>query len=215
MANTDVEYYINGVNFKDYGVYVSASNGITSKLAIKDRELIDWRDYNGYMVSGDVKFKERVIELDCFIEATGYNQFLTRFRSFSAQFERNGTQRLKIDVGEKPLVYEVMSVSDFNVSKKWSDAQMVGTFKLKLVEFEPVKRVIKYTGTNASITVTSSKLLNVYWGDGSYTYDVYGTNKTITHAYSTSGTYEIIITGNIDEITGFSTNGELIWSKLQ
>jgi hypothetical protein len=119
----------------------------------------------------------------------------------------------------KPLLFEVYSSEGVDIKKTWSERNMVGTFKLKLREPEPVKRVIKYTrmsdaNKTASITVTSSKLLNVYWGDGSHTYDVSGTAQTITHDFTADGDYYIVITGNIDEINSLTTNGTVIWNKL-
>lgn len=73
----------------------------------------------------------------------------------------------------KPLVYEVELLDEADPEKSWgqySNDLMVGTFRLKLVEDEPVKKVLRYIGGTANgkatITVTSSKLLNIYWGDG-------------------------------------------------
>lgn len=217
MATTDVDYFIDGVNFKTHGVHVSASNGVTSKLAVKNIRLTDWDNYHGYVVNSGFRYKERVIDLECFIQANGYDDFILKTNRFIALFDGSNTHRLKIDVGLKPLVYEVICVDDFNINKKWNNGMMVGTFQIKLVEYEPVKMVLRFTGSagsSASITLTSSKLLNIYWGDGSHIYDVSGANRTISHTYLNSGTYEIIITGVIEEITNFSTNCTVLWSKL-
>lgn len=64
------------------------------------------------------------------------------------------------------------------------------------------------------ITITTSKLVNIYWGDGTTTQDVYGTNKTITHNYAINGDYYIVITGVIEDIEEFTTNAIIVWDKL-
>lgn len=106
--------------------------------------------------------------------------------------------------------------------KQWgqySDDVMVGTFTLKLVEDEPVKRVLRHIGTTAnsvaSISFSSYKMLNIYWGDGSHSYNVSGLNKTIEHTYTEPGEYDIIIAGVIEDITDFSTNDIVVWETLK
>lgn len=217
MAKTDVDYFVNGINFKDYGVHVAASNGVTSKLAVKEGLSVDWHNYHGSYVDDDVVFRDRVITLECFIEADGFDDFISKYRGFVSQFEKKGTQRLKIDVGLKPLVYEVKSYDTIDIEKKWNAGKMVGTFAIKMVEHEPVKKVMRFIGSSgsiATITVSSDKLLSIHWGDGTHTFDVYGSSKTVNHTYSQGGEYEIIIAGVIDEITYFNSNCTEIWNKL-
>ena len=109
-----------------------------------------------------------------------------------------------------------------DVDKTWgqyNDELMVGTFTLPLVEDEPVKRVLRHIGTTAnsvaSITVTSVKYLNIYWGDGTHTYNVSGSKETVEHAYEKPGEYDIVITGVIEDIEEFSTNAIVIWDLLK
>ena len=214
MGQTNVEYYVNGINFADYGVDVSGSTGVTSKLEEKDSLTVDWDNYHGETVSRDIiYYKPRTIKLSCIIDAYSYDDFVNSYRNFLSQFEKPGTQRLKIDVGSKPLVYEVYAKDAVDISKKWDPDHMVGTFDIKLIEPEPVKRVLQATGS-ASITITTSKRVNIYWGDGTYTYDVYGT-KSLTHSYSDSSVHEIIITGVMECISSLSHNCTLVWNRLQ
>ena len=81
------------------------------------------------------------------------------------------------------------------------------------------KRCLDYIGGTANgkatITVTSSKLLNIYWGDGTHTYDVSGSEQTIEHTYVTPGEYEIIVSGVIEDIEKFETNAIVIWELLK
>ena len=217
----DVEYYIDGVNFKHYGVYVSSAQGIVGQLARKEGLSVDWDEYHGKAVDRSrPRFKERKIVLECFIEASSRTDYVSRVNSFFEVFRASGTQRLKIeyDGTTRPLVYEVYMKEEVDPDKKWgayNSGLMVGTFKLVLEEDEPVKKVVRFTGSgNCKVSFTSAKLVNIYWGDGSHTYNLSGA-VTQTHSYSTSGVYEIIITGVIEDIENFTTNGIVIWNKLQ
>jgi PKD repeat protein len=219
-----ITYKINGTDIKTYGVYVSASDGLLSRPKPKGNVSVNWADYNGTVMDLSKKlYESRDIDLDCFIKADTQADFLLKCNAFLSLFDAVGTHRLEVFIDNettpKPLVFEVYLSDEISISKKWSSANMAGTFKLKLKEPEPIKRVLKYTRTSTtdktvSITTTSAKLLNVYWGDSSHTYDISGTAQTITHDYTVNGTYYIIVTGNIDEITSLTTTGAVVWSKL-
>ena len=146
--------------------------------------------------------------------------FIKKITTFEQQFDKTGTNRLMIDVHPvKPLIYEVYCKDAIEISKEWSNELMVGTFKLKLVEPEPVKRVLKHIRVGeatktCSITLTSSKYVNIYWGDGKVDYDVSGENLTITHNYDVNGDYFPVITGCIDEISSFTTNAIVVWERI-
>lgn len=224
QANTDVEYYIDGKNMKDFGVYVSASSGLLGRLERKESLEVDWDNYHGKVI--DLKrprYKERTITLDCFIEASSRSEFVNWVNLFMEQFDKEGTVRLKCeyDGKAKPLVYEVYVPDDVDVDKTWGTYNndiMVGTFSLKLVECEPVKRVLRHIGnanSKATITVTSTKFLNVYWGDGSHTFNVHGADVALEHTYEEAGEYDIIVSGVIEDIEEFSTNAIVIWEKLK
>lgn len=223
--NDDVEYYIDGINFKDFNVEVSKSKGLFDRLARKDALTVDWDNYHGIVRDKKrPRYKERKITLECFIHAKSRNAFMDAVMRFFAQFDAAGNHRLKCVpfLETKPLVYEVELLDEVDVEKTWgqyNDDVMVGTFTLALVEDEPVKRVLRHIGTTAntvaSVTVTTSKYLNIYWGDGSYTYNVNGTNKAVQHTYAQPGEYEIIVTGVIEDIESFSTNAIVIWDLLK
>ncbi len=220
--NRDVEYYVDGSNFKDYGVYVSGSTGIIGMLERKESLSVDWDSYHGVVVdTRRPRYKERTITLDCFIEASSKTSFMEWVQLFMAQFQKPGTQRLKVeyDGRVKPLYFQVFAQAGADVSKNWTydNDLMVGTFKLTLIEPEPVKRVIRHigaTGTTAQVTVSSNKLLNIYWGDGTTTYDVSGVSRLVEHTYDEAGEYDIVITGVIEDISAFTTNCIIVWNKL-
>ena len=216
-----VEYYIDNYNLKQYGVSVSASIGLLSRPKTKSIDVKSWADYHGEVTDLRNKYYEpRDIQLECFIEASNKADFLLKCNAFLSLFDAKKTRRLTVSIdGSEPLQFEVYLSAEVDIKKKWSEGQMIGTFTLKLKEPEPVKRVIKYTRTGegdktVSITLTSRKLLNVYWGDGSHTFDVSGAAQTITHSYATNGTFYIVVTGCIDEIDSLTTTGAVVWNKL-
>ncbi|MBV5348915.1 phage tail family protein [bacterium] len=213
---SDVTYYLDGVDIKTYGVYVKSSDGLLSRPKPKKRLSADWPDYNGELVDLSKKvYESRSIKLECFIKATSKADFQSKMVTFLSALDAAGTRRLMVVVDPtKPLVYEVYLSGDVDPVKKWSDTTMVGTFKLEFTEPSPIKRVVAVTGTSLTITISSPKLVDIYWGDGSVTNDVSGTNQATSHTYSVSGTYYAIVAGNIDEITAFSTTGTVLWTKL-
>lgn len=220
-TNKNVAYLIDGVNINEYGVYVSQIDGIFNRPKLKTPASLSWDDYHGESVDLMHKFYEtREITLSCFIKAESKMYFVKQISEFEQQFDKKGTNRLTVDVHPiKPLVYEVYCKDAIEVTKEWSDDLMVGTFKVKLVEPEPVKRVLKHirigeSSKTCTITLTSSKYVNIYWGDGEVDYDVCGTDKTVTHDYADNGDYFPIITGCIDEITAFTTNAIVVWEKI-
>lgn len=214
-------YLLDGVDFKDYGVYVSGSDGILNRPKLKAQASLSWDNYHGESVDLMHKFFEsREITLSCFVKAESKMDFIKRVSDFEALFDKQGTNRLVIDVHPiKPLIYEVYCKDAIEIQKTWDDDLMVGTFKLKLIEPEPVKRVLKHicisdATKTCTITLTTSKLVNIYWGDGQVDYDVYGDKKTITHVYANNGDFFPVITGCIDEITDFQTNAIVVWGKI-
>ena len=226
QKDTDVEYYIDGRNFKEFGVYVTKSSGLNGRLKRKQTLTVDWDNYHGTVRDRSKRpiYESREISLDCMIEASGRNAFVEWCSMFFAMFDKQGTHRLKIeyDGNTKPLEYEVELLDGADPNKEWGQYNsdvMVGTFSMKLIEDEPVKKVLRHISVNsnsvATITTTSSKLLNIYWGDGTHTCNVSGTDKTVEHTYTEPGEYDIIVTGVIEDIEKFSTNAIVIWDLLK
>jgi hypothetical protein len=214
-------YLIDGVDFKEYGVYVSDSDGVVNRPKLKNMASVSWDDYHGESVDLQHKFYEpREITLSCFIKANSKSDFIAKVSIFEHLFDNPGTNRLVIDVHPiKPLIYEVYCKDEITLFKRWSDEWMVGTFKLKLIEPEPVKRILKQVrvseATNTcTITLTTQKLVNIYWGDGWVDFDISGENLTVSHHYAQNGDYFPVITGCIDEISTFTTNAIIVWNKL-
>lgn len=238
LDNTkQLAYLLDGVDFKTYGVFVSKCRGLMDGLKMKDPLKVEFDGYHGEAIDlTRPRYEAREITLECFIDSAGgkmafvqaVQEFLEQFRAKhnAADFMLNaepcaaGLHRLTVDIHPtKPLIYEVYLPDVTNIEKEWSDKRMIGTFTLALREPEPVKRVLKHMRTSEatkriSITISTSKLVNIYWGDGTTTQDVCGTNTTVTHDYAENGEYYAVVTGVIEDIEAFSTNAIIVWQKL-
>lgn len=212
-------YSLDGIDFKEYGIYVSGSDGIVDRPKMRYPDSVTWDEYPGESIyRGKVYCDVREITLSCFIKAESKMDFMQKITSFEQLFDKPGTHRLVIDVHpDKPLVYEVYCKDSLQITKEWTDDIMTGTFNLKLIEPEPVKRVLRYNAAaqkNVAIKLSSEKCVNIFWGDGYIDFDIYGEERTITHKYTDTETYLIVITGDIDAITAFETTAETIWNKI-
>ena len=211
---------IDGVDLKTMGVYVSMSDGILNRPKMKTPASVSWDNYHGMAVDMNHKFLEaREITLSCFQKADNKLDFIKRIADFQEMFNKKGFNRLVFDIHPtKPLIYNVYCTDAIEVTKEWSDAMMVGTFKLKLIEPEPVKRVLKHIRANTStktcrIEINTPKYVNIYWGDGHVDYDIVG-NVTVNHDYTENGDYYPVVTGDIDAIESFTTNAIIVWPKI-
>jgi hypothetical protein len=219
-----VNYYINGQSFESYGVKVSKSMGLIGALKMKDPPKVVWPDHHGEVVDLTApRYEARQITLECFLTAANSTEFISTVKTFVEAWHKPGLQRLMIDVNDgvatrKPLLYEVYISDEADLNKKWNASKMVGTFNLKLREPEPVKTIYKFisvTGSRtASIELTTEEPVNIYWGDGEHLFDVTTDSGTVEHVYSTDGTFYIIITGVIENITGITTGATLVWNRL-
>lgn len=233
----DVEYYINGKNFKDFGVEVAKSDGLVSGLRRKDPLRLDYPDYHGEVLSlSRPRYEAREISLECFIVANSNVSFVMMMNRFIDEFHfKDGVQRMEVVYGDsaRPLVYDVYMNESIDVDKTWNQKIMVGTFTLTLVEPSPVKRILRHVCQSAGYStfqITTNKKIDVSWGDGD-THCEYSTNGTnweqrdkssnirgtqiyVRHHYSEAGEYNIAIHGVIEDITFFNTDDIIAWTRL-
>lgn len=224
VHDSDIEYYIDGVNLKNYNVFVSGSQGLVSRLSTKERMSYDWQNRHGLAVAHtNIYYKPRTIKLECFIVANGRSSYVDQLNEFLAVFNCHFTSQLMVEYENdiKPLVYQVSLTNDVDPDKTWSHNQngmMVGVFTLELVENEPVKRVLKHHGGYTSfIRFEAKDCFNIYWGDGEASELVGGNDieKMITHTYK-DGKQEhyIVMTGAVETINTFNTDCIEVWSDL-
>ncbi|KUJ56454.1 hypothetical protein [Chryseobacterium aquaticum] len=164
----EVKYFINYKNFRDYGVYVSDSIGIADELEKKPIQTYDWAEFHG--ISPDlrnIKFKERKIELKCFIDGENWEDMLINFKAFKEQLSRTGTQRIHIVPFEfKPLAYEVFMQDDIVLDKTFREGRMVGIFSINLIEPNPIKKILKTSLDKFQLSYDSATETEIFFGDG-------------------------------------------------
>ena len=216
-TETALSWKLDDVDFKSYNVFVSASTGIVDGLKMKEPQIKDWQGDHGVFVDlVSPRYEQREIQLECFIRATGKLDFLTKTMAFEKAIQKPNLRKLTLTISNKPLIYMVYKADNLEVKKKWSELDMFGTFSLKLIEPQPIKRLLVFTANVndiVSITMTTSNPISIYWGDGTQLLDVYGTTTTKTHQYSIAGTYYILLAGVIEEISSFTTTASVVWSK--
>lgn len=228
-----VSYLIDGVDLRRYGIYVSKSHGLIGRPAQKERMKVDWPNRHGLAWNHrNKRLQPREIELKCFVRADGIDGFTSTLSEFFHLFDQDGPRQLLVAAGA-PLVYMVECEDSITVEKTWNDGEMVGTFSLRLIESEPVKRLFAFIPTQTiqgKMTIVSEKALSVYWGDGSASYDVmshgvkapdrtYQDDAVILkHTYPSqylSKKVFIVVAGDIDALplNDIKTTAQLIWER--
>lgn len=213
---TPVEFHINNINLRSLGVIVEKLDGVLDMPNRKDPLKVDWPDYHGEVVDlMKPVYGVREIELRCWIKAASKDELVSKWLQIKNIFDAPGTQRLQIDAGTKPLLFDVYHPEALQVENKWRNSgPYFARFTLRLREPEPVKRVLKVSGSSCSITLTSRKLLSISWGDNTKTMNVYGNGVTVNHIYPLAGEYYVLVCGNIEDITAFSTDAVVVWGKI-
>lgn len=165
---SEVKYFINNENFRDYEVYVSDSIGLTDALERKAVQSYDWAEYHG--ISPDLrnaKYKERKIQLKCFVDGENWEVMNARFLDFKNQFTKTGTQRLHIVPFEfKTLAYEVYMQDDIALEKTFRKGRMVGVFTINLIEPNPIKTILKTSLDKFKLSYESTTETELFFGDG-------------------------------------------------
>ena len=221
---SQLNYYLDGINFKENGIRVEGSEGLIDGLKMKAPFSANWLDENGEVVDlSDPRYESREITLNCWIKAGGYMDFTSKITKLLTGLRQRGRHRLTVDINPtKPLVYEVYLPDGVPVKKTWNPNKMVGRFSLRMREPEPVKRVLKHIVTSEatreiSVSFKSDRYYNIYWGDGEADFDIGGDavkGVTIKHNYAGNGDFFPIITGVIQEIKDFNSNAIVVWNEL-
>ena len=170
-TEADLLYKLDGVNFLDFGVYVSESNGIIDGLAIKEPQITDWFGQHGQVVDLEApRYQAREIELECFVYGSNKLEFYEKVRAFIQAFQKIGLRTLDLIIANKPLRFMVFVSDSMPFSKKWNAGGMVGTFSLKLKEPSPIKRLLKYNFTSDPLDNTDieSTWNSVCYGGGKF-----------------------------------------------
>lgn len=201
-------YSINGKDFKDYGVYVSESNGLIGGLKPKQRKSHDWSEYHGKVIDvSPVKYEEREIELQCWMKSNNWFDLKKNFDEIFSEFDKGGLVRLVVDF-EKTLVFDVYLSEQIAIKNRMVNQENIATFTLKVKEPNPIKKVIKVTSANFNVSFNTDDNVNIKTD-----ISVQMKGKVNYSRNLKLGSY-VVVSGNIDGITGFKTNGKIIWEKI-
>ncbi|MBQ7763217.1 MAG: hypothetical protein IJ382_06760 [Flavobacteriales bacterium] len=139
----EIVYKIDGHDFKDYGVYVSASHGLIGGLKPKKRVEVEWDDCNGYQTDDTpMYFEARNISLNCFLKASGAAECIEKSEAFARLFYTASANVLTVSAGGKTLSYNVRLADAIDVQKTFAEGTMTAVFTLRLVEPEPSLPVV-------------------------------------------------------------------------
>lgn len=139
----EIVYKIDGHDFKDYGVYVSASHGLIGGLKPKKRVEVEWDDSNGYQTDDTpMYFEARNISLNCFLKASGAAECIEKSEAFARLFYTASANVLTVSAGGKTLSYNVRLADAIDVQKTFAEGTMTAVFTLRLVEPEPSLPVV-------------------------------------------------------------------------
>lgn len=165
---SEVKYFINNKNFRDYEVYVSDSIGLTDAVERKTVQSYDWAEYHGISPNlRNAKYKERKIQLKCFVDGENWEVMNARFLDFKNQFTKTGTQRLHVVPFEfKTLAYEVYMQDDIALEKTFRKGRMVGVFTINLIEPNPIKTILKTSLDKFKLSYESTTETEIFFGDG-------------------------------------------------
>lgn len=208
----EVRYSINGKYFKDYGVYISSSDGLFDALKRKKVNTYDWAEYHGSSLDlSSPKFEAREITLKGFVVGDNWVSMKFRFDTIISELQKAGTQRLLIEpFGMKPLPYEVYMEDSSPLEKTFSDGKMVGIFTLKLIEPNPIKKVLRVNGNMLRLSYNSDTETEISYGNGEK--DIAYSNASLSKVLP-SGSI-VVIAGNIENISNLITDAEVLWERL-
>lgn len=224
---SEVRYSVNGKYFKDFGTYISSSEGLFDALKRKPVNTYDWAEYHGSSPDlSNPKFEQREITLKGFVTGANWEIMKSNFDSIISEFHKAGTQRLLIEpFGLKPLPYEVCMIDEVKLQKEFKNGQMVGTFTLKLIEPNPIKKVLYLTGDALNLAYNSSTETEIFYGNGlkeTAKGNVSLSNKTLANRFVSEYAFEgrnFLKNSDFKENINFwapnSTGEVLAWSSSE
>ncbi|MCE4064362.1 phage tail family protein [Chryseobacterium gleum] len=163
-----LKWSINGRDFAEFGINVSESKGVLDKLKPRERNSYTWAEYHGKQIDlSKPYFEAREMELQCWLRASDSNRLTENFNSFLALFDTKSTKRFLIEpFGNKELAYEVLLNGSADLSKEFREGEMYGSFTLKLIEPNPIKRVLKTSLDTFKLSYEIDSETEIFFGDG-------------------------------------------------
>lgn len=169
----EVVYKLNGVQFNTrannpYKIYVSKSDGLIGKLKPKARITYDWPGYHGRQSDPLQKplYEVREISLECWVEGNNWEEMKLNYDSLLSEFDNIGTQRLLVAPfgTNTPLVYDVLFSESSDPKQAFKDGEMVGVFTVKMVEENPIKKILRLEASELQLSFKSGKWVDINTG---------------------------------------------------
>lgn len=165
----EIIYSINGKFLKDFQITVSKSDGVFDILKRKPIKTYDWSEYNGNSPDlSSPKFEPREIKLDCFVVGEDFDDMMNNFNSiFRDEFMKSGVQELIIiPFAYKERIYHVYLDSEIQLKKTFKKGKIAATFSVKLIEPNPIKKVLKLIGDSLNLSYNSPNETEIFYGNG-------------------------------------------------
>ncbi|WP_333661606.1 hypothetical protein [Chishuiella changwenlii] len=209
-----VVYLLDNIPFKNYNVLVSDSSGIFDKTKFKEGIKKDWSDEHGFDVDLQNRFKDsRTISISCFVYAKSLKEAIEKYNTFLNEIDKKGSKRISVIVDSLRMECQVFRDNSAETNLIYNDSDAVATFTLNLIENFPVKRILQSKSKTTTITISSNKVMVINWGDGVEQYTS-SSIQNYSHTYLNDNIYYPIIMGDLDTITQFQTNADILWSKF-
>lgn len=136
-----VSYQYNGTSFASFGVYVSNGGGFLGAPARKKPKTYEYPDHNGYLPDLEVPvYEARTISLDCFIVTDSAAGLIAQYTAFTkALLGVTVTVPFSVAIdGSTVYTGQVYASAISDLVKTFVDGRNVGTFKVTIIEPEPV-----------------------------------------------------------------------------
>ncbi|OPC34568.1 hypothetical protein [Elizabethkingia miricola] len=161
-----IDYSLNGKQFRKNKIFISGGfRTLFSELKLRETKGYAWKNLNGIKTDPSEKpvFEPREITLSGWVEGNNWEQMRENFNAVMIDFTKAGTQRLVCDAyGKKTIVCDVKLKDGFPLLEgKTKDGKNVGTFTLKLVEENPIKKILYTENANLQLSFLSPKMVTI------------------------------------------------------
>lgn len=211
-----VDFTLGHIDLDAFGIRVEKFTGVFELPNRKDPLTVDWKDEHG-KVQDLLKpvFDVRNIQMKCWYKTNNQGDAIDKLRQISELLRSPGELRLLVKAGSSVFPFEVHHPGKLDYDNNWADrGPYFIQFTLNLVENQPIKRVLQVNGSSVTIGFKSPNMMTIYWGDGTKTDNVYGDPVSISHTYPGAGPYYVTIAGVIENITDFTHNAILLYSRM-
>lgn len=187
-----------------YGVLVEKTSGMLDGLKMKDPVVNKWSDEHGSEVYLDeVYYEPRDISINCAIVGNSATNLVSKINTFFNAMRASGFRYIRSQHINKGYLVYLDQSSPMTRLSKFNGNPSIGRLTLYFKEPYPINRQWVTSSTSVSFTISCSKTLTIYWGDGS-TDTIVGTSQTKNKDYGSGGTRYIVIYGSIETITSLS-----------